>query len=52
VLIDPATAQVQSIISLQYNPESLSRTPVQSASESGETLRGAVADRQKGSSTL
>jgi len=26
VLIDPATAQVQRIIALQYNPESLSRT--------------------------
>lgn len=34
VLIDPATAQVQRIIALQYNPESLSRTlQVQGAGE-------------------
>ncbi len=37
VLIDPATAQVQRIIALQYNPESLSRTlQVQGASEGGD----------------
>ena len=37
VLIDPETAQVQRIISLQYNPDSLSRTlQVQGASEGGE----------------
>ena len=40
VLIDYATAQVQRIISLQYNPESLSRTiQVQSASEAGNAPR-------------
>jgi len=37
VLIHSATAQVQRIISLQYIPESLSRSlQVQSASEGGE----------------
>ena len=37
VLIDSATAQVQRIIALQYNPESLSRTlQVQGASEGGD----------------
>ena len=37
VLIDPATAQVQRIIALQYNPESLSRTlQVQGAGEGGD----------------
>ncbi len=37
VLIDPATARVQRIISLQYNPDSLSRTlQVQGSSEGGE----------------
>lgn len=37
VLIDPATAQVQRIIALQYNPESLNRTlQVQGASEGGD----------------
>ncbi|HNL15165.1 MAG TPA: hypothetical protein PKJ92_15365, partial [Accumulibacter sp.] len=37
VLIDPATAQVQRIIALQYNPESLSRTlQVQGVSEGGD----------------
>lgn len=37
VLIDPDTAQVQRIISLQYNPESLSRTlQVQGVSEGGD----------------
>ena len=37
VLIDPATAQVQRIIALQYNPDSLSRTlQVQGAGESGD----------------
>jgi hypothetical protein len=43
VLIDPSTARVQRIISLQYNPDSLSRTlQVQGAGESGnrsEALR-------------
>lgn len=34
VLIDPATAQVQRIIALQYNPESLSRSlQIQGVSE-------------------
>jgi hypothetical protein len=37
VLIDPETAKVQRIISLQYNPESLSRTlQVQGFGESGD----------------
>ena len=37
VLIDPATAQVQRIIALQYNPDSLSRTlQIQGAGEGGE----------------
>jgi hypothetical protein len=37
VLIDPQLAQVRRIISLQYNPESLSRTlQVQGAGESGD----------------
>jgi hypothetical protein len=37
VLIDTATAQVQRIIALQYNPESLSRTlQVQGAGEGGD----------------
>lgn len=37
VLIDPATAQVQRIIALQYNPDSLSRTlQVQGAGEGGD----------------
>jgi len=37
VLIDPQSAQVQRIISLQYNPESLSRTlQVQGTGESGD----------------
>ena len=37
VLIDPATAAVQRIIPLQYNPDSLSRTlQVQGATEGGE----------------
>lgn len=37
VLIDPASAQVQRIIALQYNPDSLSRTlQVQGASEGGD----------------
>ncbi len=37
VLIDPSTAQVQRIIALQYNPESLSRTlQVQGAGEGGD----------------
>ncbi|MBI4000189.1 MAG: hypothetical protein HY348_00190 [Nitrospira defluvii] len=37
VLIDPETARVQRIISLQYNPESLSRTlQVQGAGEGGD----------------
>ncbi len=37
VLIDPAAAQVQRIIALQYNPDSLSRTlQVQGSSEGGE----------------
>jgi hypothetical protein len=37
VLVDPETAQVKRIISLQYNPESLSRTlQVQGFGESGE----------------
>ena len=37
VLIDPETARVKRIISLQYNPESLSRTlQVQGFGESGE----------------
>jgi hypothetical protein len=37
VLIDPETAQVQRIVSLQYNPDSLSRTlQVQGAGEGGE----------------
>ncbi|MCC2641075.1 MAG: uncharacterized protein K0S45_1488 [Nitrospira sp.] len=37
VLIDPATAQVQRIIALQYNPESLSRTlQAQGAGEGGD----------------
>ena len=40
VLIHSATAQVQRIISLQYNPESLSRTiQVQSASGAGNAPR-------------
>ena len=40
VLIHSATAQVQRIISLQYNLESLSRTiQVQSASEGGNAAR-------------
>jgi hypothetical protein len=40
VLIHSATAQVQPIISLQYNPESLPRTiQVQSASEAGNAPR-------------
>lgn len=37
VLIDPDTAQVQRIIALQYNPDSLSRTlQVQGAGEGGD----------------
>ncbi|MFZ1504830.1 MAG: hypothetical protein WAS50_16850, partial [Nitrospira sp.] len=37
VLIDPATARVQRIIVLQYNPDSLSRTlQVQGAGEGGD----------------
>jgi len=37
VLIDPQSAQVQRIISLQYNPESLTRTlQVQGTGESGD----------------
>ena len=37
VLIDPRSAQVQRIISLQYNPETLSRTlQVQGTGESGD----------------
>ncbi|MCW5799965.1 MAG: hypothetical protein KIT40_15825 [Nitrospira sp.] len=37
VLIDPATAQVQRIIALQYNPESLSRSlQIQGVSEGGD----------------
>jgi hypothetical protein len=37
VLIDPETAHVKRIISLQYNPESLSRTlQVQGFGESGD----------------
>lgn len=37
VLIDPVTTQVQRIIALQYNPESLSRTlQVQGAGEGGD----------------
>ncbi len=37
VLIDPATAQVQRIIALQYNPDSLSRTlQVQGAGEGSD----------------
>ena len=39
VLIDPGTARVQRIISLQYNPDSLSRTlQVQGVSEGGDRL--------------
>lgn len=37
VLIDPATAAVQHVIALQYNPDSLSRTlQVQGSSEGGD----------------
>lgn len=37
VLIDPATAQVQRVVSLQYNPESVTRTlQVQGAGEGGD----------------
>lgn len=37
VLIDPTTAQVQRVIALQYNPDSLNRTlQVQGAGEGGE----------------
>lgn len=37
VLIDPSTARVERVISLQYNPESLSRTlQIQGAGEGGE----------------
>jgi hypothetical protein len=37
VLLDPTTARVERVISLQYNPESLSRTlQIQGAGEGGE----------------
>ena len=53
VLVDPATSQVLRVISLQYNPDSLSRTlQVQATGESGDRsqalrLKGAAVETIK-----